>query len=268
MKNLALVLLASMVSIGSFANDDFDNGMRQDTSRTSKTGRKSAQKEGRWIKNSSRKKSSSGNGTYRTGSSGTGSSGNGTYGTGSSGGRTSGIGKGKGSRTKGSGSGTGSGSETRGATGLGNSMGTGTTGNGTGTGTNNGNNTGTGNGGIGNSEARRNSPGMNQDTINKSRTDGNTERIDGDMDDQKMGKRNDNMNVMSSDGIMMKDGKLMITKNGTTMPMEIEMTLENGTKVMTDGTYTEKNGTTLRMKNGDHMMMSGKIMSMKKPKMD
>jgi len=52
------------------------------------------------------------------------------------------------------------------------------------------------------------------------------------------------------------------------MPMETEMTLENGTRVMTDGTYMDKNGSTMRMKNGDHMMMSGKMMPMKKDKMD
>ena len=109
---------------------------------------------------------------------------------------------------------------------------------------------------------------MNQDTTNNSRIDRNTGRMDGDMNNRKMGGYNDKMNGMSSDGIMMKDGKLMITQNGKTMPMETEMTLENGTRVMTDGTYMDKNGSIMRMKNGDHMMMSGKMMPMKKDKMD
>lgn len=127
---------------------------------------------------------------------------------------------------------------------------------------------GTDNNGIGNLDTRKRSSGMNEDTTNNSRIDRNTGRMDGDMNNRKMGGYNDKMNGMSSDGIMMKDGKLMITQNGKTMPMETEMTLENGTRVMTDGTYMDKNGSIMRMKNGDHMMMSGKMMPMKKDKMD
>ena len=123
---------------------------------------------------------------------------------------------------------------------------------------------------TGMSRSGRNSSNMYQDTMNRSKTGGNMGRMDRNMknrnmDNQKMGGK---MRGMSSDGIMMKDGKLMITQNGKTMPMETEMTLKNGTRVMTDGTYMDKNGSTMRMKNGDHMMMSGKMMPMKRNRMN
>jgi hypothetical protein len=126
--------------------------------------------------------------------------------------------------------------------------------------------------GIGTLGIGSDSLNMNQDTMNRSRTGGKMSKMDRDMNkgtmkDQKMGGKNGKMQGMSSDGIMMKDGKMMITQNGKTTAMENEMTLENGTRVMTDGTYMDKNGSTMRMKNGDHMMMSGKMMSMKKLKM-
>jgi hypothetical protein len=113
---------------------------------------------------------------------------------------------------------------------------------------------------------------MNQDTMNRSRNGGKMGKMDrdmnnGSMNEQKMGGKNGKMNGMHSDGIMMKDGKVMITQNGKTMPLENETTLENGTRVMTDGTYMDKNGNSMKMKNGDHIMMSGKMSSMKKPKM-
>lgn len=113
---------------------------------------------------------------------------------------------------------------------------------------------------------------VGQDSMNRTRTGGKMSQRDRDMNrgtmgDQKMGGRNSKMNGMSSDGIMMKDGKVMITQNGKTMPLENELTLENGTKVMMDGTYMDKNGSTMRMKNGDHMNMAGKMMPMKRNKM-
>lgn len=113
---------------------------------------------------------------------------------------------------------------------------------------------------------------VGQDSMNRTRTGGKMSQRDRDMNsetmgNQKMGGRNSKTNGMPSDGIMMKDGKVMITQNGKTMPLENELTLENGTKVMMDGTYMDKNGLTMRMKNGDHMNMAGKMMPMKRNKM-
>lgn len=63
--------------------------------------------------------------------------------------------------------------------------------------------------------------------------------------------------MMASDGVMMKDGKVMVMKEGKTMMMDHDMTLTDGTKVMTDGTVMKKDGSKMMMKNGDAMDMSG-----------
>ena len=41
------------------------------------------------------------------------------------------------------------------------------------------------------------------------------------------------------------------------------MTLSNGTKIRNDGTCTKKDGTTVMMKEGQHMDMSGNMNPMK-----
>ena len=64
-------------------------------------------------------------------------------------------------------------------------------------------------------------------------------------------------NAMSNDGVMMKDGKMMVLKDGKTMPMTKEMTMSDGTKVMPDGSVMKKDGTKMMMKDGDGMNMSG-----------
>lgn len=61
------------------------------------------------------------------------------------------------------------------------------------------------------------------------------------------------------DCCMMKDGKMMVIKDGKTMPMEKNMTMKNGTKCMTNGECKMKDGTKMMMKNGDCMDMSGKM---------
>ena len=58
----------------------------------------------------------------------------------------------------------------------------------------------------------------------------------------KMGKMNHRMD-MKKDHIMMMDGKMKMVKNGKEMPMENEMTMGDGTKVMADGMCTKKDGT-------------------------
>lgn len=58
---------------------------------------------------------------------------------------------------------------------------------------------------------------------------------------------------------MMKDGKLMVMKNGKTMPMQKDMTMKNGTKCMTTGECTMKDGKKMMMKENDCMEMSGKM---------
>ncbi|MHA3772405.1 DUF6799 domain-containing protein [Verrucomicrobiota bacterium sgz303538] len=61
--------------------------------------------------------------------------------------------------------------------------------------------------------------------------------------------------------IMMEGGKMMVMKEGKTMPMQKEMTLTDGTKVMPDGTVMMKDGTKKMMKNGESISMEGKMMA-------
>jgi hypothetical protein len=62
-------------------------------------------------------------------------------------------------------------------------------------------------------------------------------------------------------GVMMKNGRMMMMKDGkATGPMEHEMTMGDGTRVMVDGTMKMKDGEEMHMKNGQMMMMDGKTM--------
>jgi len=62
-------------------------------------------------------------------------------------------------------------------------------------------------------------------------------------------------------GVMMKDGKMMMMTDGkATGSMEHEMTMSDGTKVMTNGTVKMKDGKEMHMKEGQMMMMDGKMM--------
>ncbi len=106
-----------------------------------------------------------------------------------------------------------------------------------------------------------------QDTMNRSKTGGKMGKMHGNMDTSRLGGKNGKMQSTTSDGLMMKDGKMWMTKNGKTMPMDAEVTLDNGIRVMTDGTYMDKNGTTMRLKNGESISMAGKMIPMKKNKM-
>jgi hypothetical protein len=65
---------------------------------------------------------------------------------------------------------------------------------------------------------------------------------------------------MMKDHIMMKDGKVMMIKEGKSMPLDKEITLSDGTKVTVDGTVTMKDGKKMMMKEGDMMSMDGEMM--------
>jgi len=60
-----------------------------------------------------------------------------------------------------------------------------------------------------------------------------------------------------ADGYMMKDGKMVIVKDGTLIQMEKDVTLSNGTVIMKNGTYQKKNGTKTTLKEGEHIDMMG-----------
>ena len=67
--------------------------------------------------------------------------------------------------------------------------------------------------------------------------------------------------VEAAEGIMMKDGKMMMMKDGkATGPMDHEMSMTDGCKVMPDGTMKMKDGKEMHMKEGQMMMMDGTMM--------
>ena len=67
---------------------------------------------------------------------------------------------------------------------------------------------------------------------------------------------------MKEDMVMMKGGRMMMVRNGETMPMDMVMTLSNGTKVAMDGTITMPDGTSRMLMDGEAMTMDGETTTM------
>lgn len=63
----------------------------------------------------------------------------------------------------------------------------------------------------------------------------------------------------NSDGVTMRDGKMIQVEGGKETPLKKDRTMSNGTKVSRDGTYSDKDGKKTKMKEGQHMDMSGKM---------
>jgi hypothetical protein len=80
---------------------------------------------------------------------------------------------------------------------------------------------------------------------------------DSKMDDAKMDHK-------MKDCVMMKDGKMMTMMDGKTMVMDKDMTLSNGTMVMTNGMMKTKKGKMMQLKEGESVTMDGKMTKMKK----
>jgi hypothetical protein len=55
--------------------------------------------------------------------------------------------------------------------------------------------------------------------------------------------------------MVMEKGKMMMVHGGKTMPMTEIMTMSDGTLCMTDGTCKRKDGTVVKLKEGDHCMI-------------
>jgi hypothetical protein len=66
------------------------------------------------------------------------------------------------------------------------------------------------------------------------------------------------------DGVMLVDGKVMTIKEGKMAKLEGEIYLNNGTKVTPEGMCVDKTGTTMMMKEGEHLDMEGNMVKMKK----
>ena len=68
-----------------------------------------------------------------------------------------------------------------------------------------------------------------------------------------------NLNLSKKDGVVMMGGKMMMVKDGKVSSLRKQMTLGNGTTVMTDGICTKKDGTKMIMNEGDQMDMAGNM---------
>ena len=64
-------------------------------------------------------------------------------------------------------------------------------------------------------------------------------------------------------GYMMKDGKLMMVKEGNMTLVQKDITLSNGTLIMSDGNYMEKGKSKMKLNDGDHIDMNGNMVPMK-----
>ncbi len=74
--------------------------------------------------------------------------------------------------------------------------------------------------------------------------------------------QNNPVDKSQPDGVMMQNGKMVMLKNGKTTNLDHDLTLSNGTKIMSDGTYIKKDGTKMKIKEGQYMDMSGNIIPM------
>ena len=84
------------------------------------------------------------------------------------------------------------------------------------------------------------------------------------MMEKKASESNENMekNEMTEIGFEMKGGKMMMVdeKTKTESAMEKSMTLNDGTKVMTDGKVMKSDGTSMTLKEGESIWMDGTFM--------
>ncbi|WP_426489889.1 DUF6799 domain-containing protein [Hymenobacter sp. 102] len=68
--------------------------------------------------------------------------------------------------------------------------------------------------------------------------------------------------VTMKDGFLMKDGKVMVTRDAHTEPLTTETSVVNGTKINASGLVTMPNGTTTTLKEGDYMSLTGRLTTM------
>ena len=57
--------------------------------------------------------------------------------------------------------------------------------------------------------------------------------------------------AIHGDQVTMKDGRMRVVRNGESMPMEAEVTLADGTRVMPNGQVLMANGTARMMREGE-----------------
>ena len=73
--------------------------------------------------------------------------------------------------------------------------------------------------------------------------------------------------AVEKDGIMMKDGKMTMMRDGKEITrMDRETTLSNGAKVMMNGKMKTKDGKEVQLQEGQMVMLDGKMMEESKSK--
>lgn len=65
--------------------------------------------------------------------------------------------------------------------------------------------------------------------------------------------------AVTTDGFMLKDGKMVTVTNGKLTAMESDVTLPNGTVVMSTGYFMKKDGLKTELKEGELIDMNGKL---------
>lgn len=60
---------------------------------------------------------------------------------------------------------------------------------------------------------------------------------------------------MKGDHIMMREGKVIVLRNGGEMPLEEEVTMSDGTRVMPNGQVLMADGTARMMREGETITM-------------
>ena len=68
------------------------------------------------------------------------------------------------------------------------------------------------------------------------------------------------------DGFVMKNGKTVMVKDGKFTTLKKDMTLSDGTVVMTNGSFKTNNGTATELKDGDHLDLNGKLTTLNNSK--
>ena len=72
--------------------------------------------------------------------------------------------------------------------------------------------------------------------------------------------------IAAMDGVIMKDGRMMMMKDGrATGPMTADITMPDGTKVTTSGVVKMRDGQEQQLNNGAMMLMNGHLMKGGKP---
>ncbi|RSK43719.1 DUF6799 domain-containing protein [Hymenobacter rigui] len=64
------------------------------------------------------------------------------------------------------------------------------------------------------------------------------------------------------DGFVVKDGKVMVTRDAHTETLATETSVVNGTKISPAGVVTMPDGTSTTLKEGDYMSLTGRLTTM------